>query len=1066
MYRYLLAGTALAALAVPAAAQTTVDSKRTQPVRTSQLDNGAGDDVKVTSNGSIELTSGSGIVIDSDHDATNEGKILVSNADGASGIETTGDRQADIANSGTITVDETYAPEDVDKDGDLDGPFAVGTDRAGIRVRGDLTGNIVNSGKITVEGNDSAGITVAGTLDGKFVHDGETNVLGDQSVGVELHDVTGDVRLAGTVTAKGEDAVAARFAGDLDGTLQVQGTIAATGYRSTTLPSDTSKLDADDLLQGGSAIVVEGDVAKGIRFAVPPADADKDDPDEDKDGIEDAKEGTAKVTSFGAAPAVVIGATGRDIAIGALPATASGFGIIIDGSITGTGVYAGVDGNGMLIGGRGGDVSVAGGIAINGSVTAASRDSNATALRFGAGATTPELRNAGTISASGGASDTTQATALSIDAGANLPYVRNSGKITATALKDASSAVAIVDRSGTLQLVENSGSISASGAKAGTGRNIAIDLSSVAAGAVVRQTVVGSGVTAPSITGDILFGGGADRLELLDGTAAGDVSFGAGVDRFVMSGDARFSGKASFGGQADELILSGTSAFAGTADFAGGTGTLTLGDNALFKGRLAGSENVSVTVDGGTLDLGVPTTLSTLAVGANGVIVGTLSKDPAAGTAITVTGNASFAEGAKLKLRLTDIAQAEGTYTVISAGSLTGAGDLDSDVALVPFMYDALLAVDQAAGLVNVDIARKATEELGLNRSQASAYDAVYAALADDDDVAGVFLGITEKNAFRAAVAQTLPDHAGGAFDGISLGIRTFARRLANPDGPLEREEKLSILFDAAAWDSSKDEGETAQYDLDGLGFSGGAELSTGVGTLGATATWLWNRHDTLAENNIISNTYEGALYWRGTWGALSGFARGSYSFADFDGARYFSGANGEETVQRTIDGQWSGNATSFIAGASLELGSQFFFVRPSVTLDYIRLSEDGYVETGGEALNLTIEDRTSDEMAINVGSAVGFDLLGMRRRDKNWLRIEAEGGWREILSGELGATTARFGDGDRFTLTPEQRASGWYAGLRGLGGTVFYTISGEVSAEERNEQIGYALRASISFAM
>ncbi|MBL4793209.1 MAG: autotransporter domain-containing protein, partial [Citromicrobium sp.] len=336
MYRYLLAGTALAALAVPAAAQTTVDSKRTQPVRTSQLDNGAGDDVKVTSNGSIELTSGSGIVIDSDHDATNEGNILVSNADGASGIETTGDREADIVNSGTITVDETYTPEDVDKDGDLDGPFAVGTDRAGIRVRGDLTGNIVNSGKITVEGNDSAGITVAGTLDGKFVHDGETNVLGDRSVGVELHDVTGDVRLAGTVTAKGEDAVAARFAGDVDGTLQVQGTIAATGYRSTTLPSDTSKLDADDLLQGGSAIVVEGDVAKGIRFAVPPADADKDDPDEDKDGIEDAKEGTAKITSFGAAPAVVIGATGRDIAIGALPATASGFGIIIDGSITGT----------------------------------------------------------------------------------------------------------------------------------------------------------------------------------------------------------------------------------------------------------------------------------------------------------------------------------------------------------------------------------------------------------------------------------------------------------------------------------------------------------------------------------------------------------------------------------------------------------------------------------------------------------------------------------------------------------------------------------------------------------
>ena len=64
MYRYLLAGTALAALAAPAAAQTTVDAKRTQPVRTSQLKDGAGDDVKVTKNGSIELTSGSGIVVD------------------------------------------------------------------------------------------------------------------------------------------------------------------------------------------------------------------------------------------------------------------------------------------------------------------------------------------------------------------------------------------------------------------------------------------------------------------------------------------------------------------------------------------------------------------------------------------------------------------------------------------------------------------------------------------------------------------------------------------------------------------------------------------------------------------------------------------------------------------------------------------------------------------------------------------------------------------------------------------------------------------------------------------
>ncbi|MBD59777.1 MAG: autotransporter domain-containing protein [Citromicrobium sp.] len=1066
MYRYLLAGTALATLALPLSAQTSIDTKRTQTVRTSQLKNGAGDDVKVTQNGSIELTSGSGIVVDSDHDATNDGKIIVTNSDGASGIETTGDRQSDIVNNGTITVDETYTPTDVDNDSDPDGPFAVGTDRAGIRVRGNLTGNIVNAGKISVEGNDSAGIRVSGLLDGKLVHNGETNVLGDRTVGVELQDVTGDVRLAGTVTAAGEDAVGARFAGDVGGTLVVQGTIAATGYRTVTPPSDPSKLDADDLLQGGSAIVVEGDVAGGIRFAVPPKDANPNDADEDKDGIEDAKEGSAKVTSYGAAPAVAIGATNRDIAIGALPATGTGFGIIVDGAIAGNGVYAGVDGNGMVIGGRGGNVAIAGGVAVNGSVVATSKDSNATALRFGAGAATPELRNAGSISASGGGSGTTGATAVAIDAGANLPFLRNSGSIKASALAKAGTAAAIVDHSGTLQLVENSGQIEATGAEAGSGRNIAIDLSSVGAGAVVRQTVVASGVTAPAIKGDILFGGGADRLELLDGTAEGDVSFGAGIDRLVLSGDARFAGEASFGGQADELSLAGTARFVGSADFAGGAASVLLSDNALFQGRFIGSDNVAVALDGGVLDLQTPTTLASLSVGSTGVLVATLSKDPAEGSALTVTGNASFDDGAKLRLRLTDIAQAEGTYTVISAGTLTGAADLDSDVTLVPFMYDALLDVDQAAGLVLVDIERKATEELGLSRAQAETYDALYVALAEDDDVAGVFLDITKEEAFRAAVAQTLPDHAGGAFDGLSLGIRTFARRLANPEGPIEREGKLRIVADFAGWDSGKDEGDTAQYDLEGLGFSGGAELATGLGTIGATATWLWNRHDTLADNNVIANAYEGALYWRGTWGAFSGFARGSYSFADFDGARYFTGTSGGETVSRTMDGEWSGNATSFIAGISVEGGSQYFFVRPSVTIDYVRLSEDGYAETGGEALDLTIEERTSDELAVNLGSAVGFDLIGMSRRDTNWLRIEAEGGWREILSGELGATTARFGDGDSFTLTPEQRSSGWFARLRGVGGDASYTIAGELSAEERNERIGYALRASISFSM
>ena len=145
----------------------------------------------------------------------------------------------------------------------------------------------------------------------------------------------------------------------------LQGAIAATGYRFTTPPSDPSKLDADDLLQGGPAVSIEGNVAKGIILAVPPKDNSTTDNDEDDDGIEDAKEGAASIISYGSAAALRIGSAGA-IAIGATEGTGTGFGLIVDGGILGDGLYTGVDGNALQIGGLGGTVSIANGIGVTG----------------------------------------------------------------------------------------------------------------------------------------------------------------------------------------------------------------------------------------------------------------------------------------------------------------------------------------------------------------------------------------------------------------------------------------------------------------------------------------------------------------------------------------------------------------------------------------------------------------------------------------------------------------------------------------------------------------------------
>ena len=215
MRKTLLATTCLAALlSTTAHAETTITTATTAPVRTSTIKSGAPDDIKITSTGSVKPTSGTAVTIDSNHKAINEGTIEISNVNGARGIVAEAGTVGSITNAATgkIIIDEPYAPTDIDNDGDIDGAFALGSNRVGIATLGAFTGNIVNSGAITIEGNDSAGIRLGGPLTGNFTTDGTVSVLGDRALGVGLQDVAGNVRLAGTITATGLDATAARVA--------------------------------------------------------------------------------------------------------------------------------------------------------------------------------------------------------------------------------------------------------------------------------------------------------------------------------------------------------------------------------------------------------------------------------------------------------------------------------------------------------------------------------------------------------------------------------------------------------------------------------------------------------------------------------------------------------------------------------------------------------------------------------------------------------------------------------------------------------------------------------------
>lgn len=1065
-YPSLLATTAVLTLAAPLAAETPISAKRTTPVSTSNVNNGAADSIRITSAGSVELLSGTAVTIDSNHGVTNEGKIVVTNAAGGVGISTNAGTSGDIvvASTGVITVDETYAPVDGDNDGDLDGPFATGSGRFGIRTLGAHSGKLTNNGTITVEGNDSAGIWLGGPLTGAFTHDGKTTVVGDRSVAVRADAITGNVRLAGTISAQGQGANGAVFAGDVTGAMVVQGSITSTGYRFTTPPANLSRLDADDLLQGGSALVIEGNVSGGIVLAIPPKDNSTTDPDEDRDGIEDAKEGSATLTSFGSAPAMIVGSSTRAITIGAIAGSGTGFGMQIDGTVNGNGLYSGSDGNGLVIGGRGHAVTITGGMGIGGTVSASSVGATATALRIGALAAVPEVRVSGTVAANGGATAGNLATAVRIDAGASVPLLRNTGTIKATAGGTAAGAVAIIDSSGSLVLIENAGAISATGATAGSGRNRAIDLSANTVGVTVRQTVVATG-TAPSITGDVLMGSGSDLLDLADGTLAGAVNLGAGNDRLLLSGDAKASGNVLFGAGDDSAALSGTAELSSVLDFSGGgADTLVIGGTSRFNGTLINAGGLAVTVSGGTLDIAGSSTIGSLSVGAGGTLVATLSKTAGAGTLYTVGGTASFANGATLQLKLDSVTNAEGRYVVINAGTLTGAPGITTRTDLIPFLYKASVATGTPANQLAVDIARKSAAELELNTSQGAAYNAVYSALAADAELGGVFLGIRSGDLFRATLDQMLPDHAGATFRMISQGTRTLGRMATDPEGPILLAGKLRIGFQAGAWGGSKARGATQHYKYDGLGAALSAEVDMGLGFVGADLTWIWNENLVNGETqNITSNAYMAGGHWRGTWGGISAFARGGIGKVDFKSKRGFQGAGTSGPINRTMVGNWDGTLTHFAAGISGEGGGKSFFFRPAVQIDYVKLTEKGWSETGGStAGNMTIGARASKDLSLEGGLTLGVDFSGRASRDTNWMRVEVEGGRRQLLDGEAGATTARYGAGTPFTLQAEEIRSGWYGRLRALGGTSDFQMGGEAGVETGNGRAGFSFRGTL----
>ena len=1037
-----------------ALAQVTISTARTTPVVTSTVGTGnTPDSVVIAAGGSVAVNSGVAVTVNSNNNFTiNSGGsvTMADSANGSTGLLINGGVTSNITIGGSISVTDNLGTTDTDGDGDADGPFASGSGRYGVRLAGagDLTGNIqiAANGLVLVEGNNSFGISLESGLMGDLISFGTVRVIGDNSIGVQsLGDINGDVYLGGTVLVQGLNASAAVFTGDVNGRLAFGGSISSTGYRYETRPFETvvAGLEADDLYQNRSAVIVAGNVTGGVVFDTAPTETNANSTDDDNDGIPDASEGSARISSFGAAPAVTVGSATQSITLGVAGTGTNAFGFINRGSITGQGVYDGIAGNGIQFGVAGGQtVTINGGISNEGTILTVGLDAASRAVVLGAGVSTPQFVNSGSLTAAAGSDVAVEVTAVRIEAGASLPTFINNGNLGATAGGGVANVTGILDLSGTLTSITNTRSLQVALAQnadgdpiTGTGR--AIDVRSNTTGVTILQNGIpqsagsgdpdtdGDGVSdsyEPVIIGDILLGTGADVMDIRNGIVVGDISFNAGADSLLISG------------------------------------------GGLVQGALSDSDGqLDIAVSNGTLDARhtAPITVSNLNIGADGNLIVTLDPNGGGTSGFNVTGTATLADGAGLGVRFSSLIDGPQRFTIIDATTLNyGAIDLDAVQDNSPYLFVVDAGADLAAGQVYVDTRRRTAAEADLVTVEAAAYDAFYDALDRDDAMLNVFLNQTTREGFIDLYEQLLPDHSGGPLMSLASGVDAVTRALTGRNASAAPGETSAWLQEINFY-ADKERTDTYGFRSEGFGVAGGVERGTDYGAVGLSVAFTSSDledPESEAEEVLSASLLELGLYWRAQGQYWTTWARAAAGYASFDATRQFVGGG----LNLKNESSWNGYTLAAAGGASYERSFGSFTIRPEVYAEYFSLSEDARSEAGGgDSFDLDIDERDG-----HMFSATAAMNISMSMGENDWLRPEIRFGWRQNISVDPGDTIARYvSGGPDFILSPESiEGGGPIAGFRLNIGNELGMLSITGDAEMIEDYVRYMLMLRASF--
>jgi hypothetical protein len=839
-------------------------------------------------------------------------------------------------------------------------------------------------------------------------------------------------------------------------------------------------LQAEDLQQANSAIAIRGNVTQGVHLDLRREEI------LDDDGVGTGVFTTtsqSNISQLGSAPAILIDGEGTPIAIGRVaqitdPADADfdenlQFGFINEGAINAQGIFDDFDATILSIT----NAEIEGGILNSGTMTVSAFRGPGTrtidgvtagtglarAIVLGDGAIVNAINNQGIITVQSSeavdevfadgdnplASVNIEAVAIDIGANATASSLYNVGTISAVIVGRNGEAYAIRDASGSLTSFTNESFVFVSGQNSDpvgeeetTFSLVALDVSANTSGfTFTQQRAADDDLTddavppAPLLIGDILLGSGDDVIMATAGTISGDIDFGTGQDLLSLSGESSYTGE------------------------------------------IRNSDNLTINVsDGSSLALtgSSPVSVADASFDGTSTFLPTLNGQDGTATTLDASGAITFAEGSVIAPRFNSIVSdvngvsftiANAATLDLAASTLAQLNSADGSDAL-PFLYDFLYEEIGETLVVTVDL--RSAEQLGLDAAQSNVLEPAIEAFAANSALGTAIANITSETEFNDAFNQLMPEFSAAAREFVVANVDGAVGAVANQLDAARRspDKPGGAWLQEFAYFADRDlAGLSEQYRGAGFGLAAGLDAAIGpfhaVGvSVGFASTEI---EDVVGQDEPLDVvTVQGGLYA----GLANELANGVLGTDFYIGGGY----NNFEQQRRVRINDFFGRAAADYSGthinASVRSGyemalSDRFWIRPTVSLDYLRLNEDAYTETGNEGIALDVASRSSDRATASALFNVGAKFQGKR----TWIRPSMRVGYRHAFINDPTTTDFAFAglSGNRSSIDsfafPD---SGFLVGFSVAAGSAYSSIGFDVDSEIRDGFIRHTGRVVV----